>query len=428
MPPGEGPAYKEKTMRKNVLRCLLITALIGVCGMDSLFPESISERIQLNGFLSQGFVYSTHNDFIPQSSKNGSFEFNEAALAITTDVSKKLRLGFQLLARDLGRIGNHQIELDWGFAEYQFSNAFSLRIGKIKTPFGFFNEFRDTDALFPMVIMPQSIYDESMRSVFRAYNGSAFCGNLNLGDAGSINYHLFLGGVNHETDAPYMIQIFTAVNVGLAPYGMSISPIVMDTQAFVGGRLIWKTPLPGLRLGGSFVHMKNQFNSELNIPGFDPMKVYGHMNIDKGFFLSGEFNLGNFTLTSEYMELPVVISLDLMGSGQEDTLSDETMQGFYVLGSYLFGDKVTLYAYYDRFYADKGDYEGISSIRLGNPPYFAWQKDFAVGVRVDINFNWTFKVEWHSIDGLSKSYVFNDDLFNTKQKWNIFATKLSYNF
>ncbi len=419
-------AYKEKNMKRYFLHCLFFTTFFIVCGTVSLFPESISERIQLNGFLSQGFVYSTHNDFIPQSSKNGSFEMNEAALAITADVSKKLRLGFQLLARDLGRIGNHQIQLDWGFAEYRFANAFSLRIGKIKTPFGFFNEFRDTDALFPMVVLPQSIYDESMRAVFIAYNGSAFCGNLNLGNAGSLNYHLFLGGVNHPLDAPYMIQIYTAVNVGLAPYGMSISPIIMDTQEFVGGRLIWKTPLPGLRLGGSFVHMKTKFNSMLTIPGLDPMKVYGHMKIDKGFFLSGEFNLGNFTLTSEYMELPVALSLDL--TGQEETLSDEIMQGFYVMGSYLFGDKITLYSYYDRFYADKGDYEGLSSIRLGNPPYFAWQKDFTVGVRIDINFNWTLKVEWHTVNGLSKSYVFNDDLLNTKQKWNIFATKLSYNF
>jgi hypothetical protein len=89
---------------------------------------------------------------------------------------------------------------------------------------------------------------------------------------------------------------------------------------------------------------------------------------------------------------------------------------------------VTLYTYYDRFYANKGDSKGISSTRLGNPAYFAWQKDFTFGVRIDINFNWTVKVEWHTVKGLSKSYVFNDDLQNTKEKWNIFATKLSYNF
>lgn len=413
-------------MKKYFFRSLLLTALFIGCGMVSLFSESISDRIQLNGFLSQGYIYSTHNDFIPQSSKNGSFEFNEAALSVTADVSKKLSLRFQLLARDLGRIGNHQLQLDWGYAEYKFANAFAPRIGKIKTPFGFYNEFRDTDALFPMAVLPQSIYDESMRSVFIAYNGLGLCGNLNFDGGGTLNYHLFLGGVNHPGDSPYMIQIYTAINVGLAPFGMSISPIIMDTQTFMGGRAIWKTPLKGLRLGFSFVHMKTEYNSMLNIPGMDLMKVYGHMRIKDGFFLSGEWAIGNFTLTSEYMELPVELSLDL--TGQEETLSDETMQGFYIMGTYLIGDRVTLYSYYDRFYADKGDYEGMSSIRLGNPAYFAWQKDFVFGVRVDVSFNWTIKAEWHTINGLSKSYVFNDDLLHTKQKWNMFATKFSYNF
>ncbi|HLP58585.1 MAG TPA: hypothetical protein VK186_07145, partial [Candidatus Deferrimicrobium sp.] len=73
-------------MKKYFFRCLLFTALFIGCGMTSIFPESISDRIQLNGFLSQGYVYTTKNDFIPQSSKNGSFEFNEAALSITADV------------------------------------------------------------------------------------------------------------------------------------------------------------------------------------------------------------------------------------------------------------------------------------------------------------------------------------------------------
>ncbi|MCU0288916.1 MAG: hypothetical protein MUF15_21290, partial [Acidobacteria bacterium] len=214
-------------------------------------------------------------------------------------------------------------------------------------------------------------------------------------------------------------------------YGMGITPIIMDTQKFLGGRIIWKTPINGLRLGGSFVHMKTEFNSILSMSGMDLYKVYGHMKIKNGFFLSGEWAIGNFTVTSEYMELPVKLSLDMSGqkeSEMEEVLSDEVMQGFYVMGSYLFGDKVTLYTYYDRFYADKGDYEGISSIKLGNPNYFAWQKDIVFGVRVDVNFNWTVKAEWHIINGLSKSYVFNDDLQNTQQKWNMFAAKLAYNF
>jgi len=412
-------------MKRFFLYGIIFTLSIFYTCTGIAFSESISDRIQLNGFLSQGYVYSTHNDFIPQSSKYGSYEMNEFAMTVSADVSKKLRLGFQLLSRDFGRIGNHQIILDWGFADYKFSNSFGLRLGKIKTPFGFYNEVRDTDALFPMVVLPQSIYDESMRSVFVAYNGLGAIGNLNIG-LGSLSYHLFMGGVNHPSDSPYVSQVHTAVNIGVMEKGWSVAPITMDTQLFYGGRAIWKTPLPGLRLGGSFVHLRTKFTTMLSVPQQEDQQAFGYMKIDRGFFLSGEWAIGNFTLSSEYMELPVEISL--MHSGKENVYSDETMQGWYVLGTWLFGDKVTLYSYYDRFYAQKGDKKGLSSIRLGMPAYFAWQKDITGGVRIDINFNWTVKFEFHSIDGLSKSYVFNDDIFGTKRRWQIIAAKLSYNF
>lgn len=404
----------------------MLLLLSFLCSLN-VYPQNLFERIHINGFLSQGYIYSTQNDFIPQSSEKGSFEFSEYALTISSDVSKKLRLGFQILARDFGRIGNHQIKLDWGFADYKVSNAFGIRIGKIKTPLGFYNEVRGTDALFPMIILPQSIYDESMRTVFVNYNGIGLLGNLNIG-AGSLNYHLFTGGVNHDADAPYLQQVRTAVNqLGFSGTPMSISPLEMDTQMFYGGRIIWKTPFNGLRIGGSMCYMKDKFNAIFNNPYPTLEKVYGHMKIKSCFILSAEWTIGNLSVSSEYMELPNTISIAMPGE-DEVTVSDETMQAIYVMGSYIFGDKLTVYTYYDRFYADKGDKTGISSISLGYPGYFAWQKDVTMGMRLDINFNWTVKAEWHIIDGLSKSYVFIDDTTRTKQKWNMVAAKLSFNF
>ncbi len=386
--------------------------------------ENISEKIQLNGFLSQGYVLSRHNDFIPQSSKYGSFEFNEFGLTVTADASKKLRLGFQLLARDFGPIGNHKIMLDWGFADYRASNALGVRIGKIKTPVGLYNEIRDTDTLYPMVVLPQSIYDETMRPVFIAYNGAGLHGNMDIG-SGSLNYDVFAGGVNHPEEAPYLKQIQTAINTGIAPMGMQISPVAMDTQSFFGGRLTWKTPVKGLRLGGNFLNLRAKFNSILTMPGGAQTPIYGRMVIKKCFFLSAEWNIGNFTLSSEYMELPVYLYLDFPGNSL--LLSDETMQGYYVMGSYVIGDKWTLYGIYDYFVADKGDNEGMSAVKLGYPAFVGWQEDIVCGVRFDVNFNWTIKLEYHFIDGLAKSYVFSD-LSDIKRNWNLLTAKLSFNF
>jgi len=414
-------------MKKNALclcfRVFLLLAL--VWGFRCIYGERISERIQLNGFISQGYIYSTHNDFIPQSNEYGSFEFSEMGLTFSVDVSEKLRLGFQLLARDFGRIGNHQVVLDWGFADYRFSKAFGIRVGKIKSPLGFYNEVRDTDPLFPMVVLPQSIYDEAYRPVFIAYNGIGFYGKLNIG-IGSLNYHLFAGGVNHPQDAPYLTQIQNLVNRALAPTEMSISPLHMDTQAFLGLRVIWNTPISGLRLGGSFDYLKGKYDSILTIPMVDPVTIFGSLKIKKFFVLSGEWTIGNFTITGEYMEFPPILYLDILG--QNMLLTDETQLGWYIMGSYVFGDKLILYAYYDRYLDVKGDPDGNNAVLSGFENFFGWQNDMVVGARFDINFNWTIKAEWHFIDGVAKSAVFFTDRTSAEQKWNMLALKLSYNF
>ena len=414
-------------MKKHALRMCFCVFLLLVLVWDSrcIYGERISERIQLNGFISQGYIYSTHNDFIPQASEYGSFEFNEAGLTFSVDVSEKLRLGFQLLARDFGPIGNYRIFLDWGFADYRFAKAFGIRVGKIKAPLGFYNEVRDTDPLFPMVILPQSIYDEAFRPVFIAYNGIGFYGKLNIG-AGDLNYHLFSGSVDHPSDAPYLMQIRNAVNRGIAQTGMSISPLEMDTQLFYGGRLIWNTPISGLRLGGSYAFLKAKYHGSLSIPMSSPVEVFGSMKLKKFFLLSGEWAIGNFTLTTEYMELPPLIHLDLFG--QNILLTEETEQGWYIMGSYVFADRLTLYAFYDRFLSDKDDPEGNNTALLGLENFFGWQKDMVIGARYDINFNWTVKVEYHFIDGVAKSAVFFPSVLNATQKWNMLALKMSYNF
>ncbi|MCP5054610.1 MAG: hypothetical protein GY940_46010 [bacterium] len=411
-------------MKKNVLCYSLF--LILCCGSlsVSVMAEKVSERIQLNGFLSQGFVYTTENIFLPESGTNGSYEMNEFALTVSVDVTEKLRFGLQFLARDFGPIGNHKIELDWGFADYRFANEFGIRVGKIKTPIGFYNEIRDTDALYPVVILPQSIYDETLRPVFIAHNGLDIYGHLNFG-AGGLDYHFFTGGMNHSSESPYLSDIQNSINVGIAEMGLSISPLEMDTRAFYGGRLIWKTPIRGLQLGGSLVNLKTRFNSQLTIPFVGVAPVSGSLDVKNAFLLSGRWAIGDFTVSAEYMELPALITLAL--TGQELEVSDNTLQGWYVMASYIFGDKLTLYSYYDQYYADKGDKEGLFSIRLGNPGYFSWQKDFVFGVRYDVNFNWTIKAEWHRVDGLGKSVRFNNPL-ESEQKWNMIAARLSFNF
>jgi len=174
------------------------------------------------------------------------------------------------------------------------------------------------------------------------------------------------------------------------------------------------------------VYLKTRFHGSLSNPFSAPITVFGSMKVSEFFFLSGEWTLGNFTLSTEYMELPPLLKLELFN--EEILLTDEIQQSWYVMGSYVFADKLTLYGYYDRFLSDKGDSEGNSAVRLGLPNFFGWQKDIAFGARYDISFNWTVKAEYHIIDGVAKSAVFFPAYHEAKQKWNMLALKMSYNF
>jgi hypothetical protein len=416
-------------MKKKGPVLLIFLFLISCC----IWAENISDKIRLNGFLSQGFIYTTDNTFIPNSEKNGSFEISELGLAFSVDITDKLHFGVQFLARDMGPVGNYDVKLDWGFADYSFADAFGLRFGRIKTPIGLYNETRDIDALRAMALLPQGVYDELMRPVFVAYNGIALYGLLDMGGVGSLDYHLFYGTLQHPNDAPYILQIKDAINLVINKMGLNLSDMTMESELFYGGRVIWNTPLKGLRLAGTYIYHNAKIQSNLNnimpwadIHPFLTLPATGHMELTNCFFLSGELAVGDLTLTGEYMELLPYITMNMFG--EETVMGDETMQGWYVMLSYMLGDQWTFTALYDVFYEKKGDTKGDNAVFEGNPRIVGWQKDLAFGIRLDVNFNWTIKMEWHFMDGLAKSFAYSDLTGEPKQYWNMFITKVSFNF
>src|SRR5690349_660960 len=75
--------------------------------------------LEIHGFASQGFLFSSHqNNYLAKSSR-GSFEYTEVGLNFTKPLSDRLRLGLQIFANDLGPTGNYAITADWFFLDYK---------------------------------------------------------------------------------------------------------------------------------------------------------------------------------------------------------------------------------------------------------------------------------------------------------------------
>jgi hypothetical protein len=124
-----------------------------------------SEQLHFSGFISQGYLLSTENNYPIANSTNGSAEFNEVALNIYSLPSDKLRLGMQLLGRDLGDDGNNSIYIDWAYGDYHWRDYLGIRFGKIKMPNGMYNTTRDLDMLRTNIWMPH-VCLQNLRDTF----------------------------------------------------------------------------------------------------------------------------------------------------------------------------------------------------------------------------------------------------------------------
>jgi len=64
-------------------------------------PLLADDSVEIHGFLSQGFLDSTDNNYILESN-GGSYDFRDLGITITKVVSDKTRVGIQLVNRKMG--------------------------------------------------------------------------------------------------------------------------------------------------------------------------------------------------------------------------------------------------------------------------------------------------------------------------------------
>src|SRR5258708_10065992 len=147
---------RGRSMTKLLLLAAVLFALPAAAA-ELRLSESLP-LLQLHGFISQGFLLATANDYLARSSR-GSFEFSEAGLNFTMPVSDRFTLGLQLFARKLGPIGDYKATFDWYYLDYHFRDWLGGHAGRVKLPFGLYNYINgitsaSTHSLFPQTMHP----------------------------------------------------------------------------------------------------------------------------------------------------------------------------------------------------------------------------------------------------------------------------------
>jgi hypothetical protein len=381
-------------------------------------PDFLS-HLQIHGFISEGGFYSTANNYIGDSA-TGSLEFFEAGLNVSTEITDRLRAGIQLFSRDEGTFRDFPAQIDWAFLDYRWKRWLGLRAGVVKMPFGLYNELVDIDAARTSILLPQAVYPLSDRSVLFATTGVMLYGLHELeAPGGSLEYQAWLGTLNVPADA-------------LELNGATLNSA--NTKYVAGGQLFWRTPLDGLRVGGTLLRAPIDFNltfssaqiAELIALGLVPPTYTGAITIGYHPFdiglASAEYTYGDWVFAAEYERTFV---------REESTLTsllpvtDANAEAYYAMVTRRFDRYLEAGAYYSVQTPDVNDRSGSNKKEFAEP-FLAWQRDAAATLRFDVNDHWLWKLEGHFIDGAADLDAVANP--HPERYWGMFLVRTTVTF
>lgn len=384
-------------------RFLLVAAVLASASAQAVQlgdPDSLLS-IEVHGFASQGLIYTTHqNNYLATHSNRSSFEFSEIGLNFTKQLLENLRFGFQLFSRDLGPIGNYAIKADWYYVDYHFADWLGARAGRIKLPFGLYNDTSDIDSARVPVLLPTSVYQPVERDALLALTGFELYGRADLGKGGALDYRGYVGTIFLDATGPSSPSPNRLVDYNV-PY-------------VAGARLLWETPIEGLTVGMTFQSVRLNATFEVIANPAVRFRVDLPINIVMG---SLEYVRGDLLLAIEYSRWFATTYFD---PALIPPFSNVNERG-YVMLSYRVKPWFTPGIYYSLYYPNTA----VRKTRADE------QHDIAATLRFDINQYFLIKAEGHFFMGtanLNPALNDNRPLTALAPFWGAFFLKATAHF
>ncbi|HEX3695124.1 MAG TPA: hypothetical protein VH374_07015 [Polyangia bacterium] len=356
--------------------------------------DARARDIQFHGFVSQGFLKTTANDYLIDSSR-GSSEFSEAGVNATAQLTDKLRVGLQMFAYELGTIGHFTAKADWFYLDYRVRDWVGVRAGRLKIPYGLYNDVSDIDAARVPALLPSSVYPFTNREYLLAQTGGELYGYVSLGRGGALDYRAYGGAV--PLDVP------PQTGAGIPVTGLGVPYIA-------GFRLLWETPLDGLRIGASGVYLRVEVTGMLP-PPTTTLNVKDNEYAGLG---SIEYAAHDLLLAAEYGQTRVESHYDPPLAPDATVVSE----GGYVLSAYRATTWLQPALYYSLVYPNR-------NIRGGRENM---QHDLSGTLRFDINEFWIVKLEAHYMRGTASVAGTLQARAAMPENWGLFVLKTTAYF
>ncbi len=373
--------------------------------------ELLDGEMQLHGFIMQGLVNTSDNNFFGQSHNRISSDFREFGVNASWRLKPELQLSAELLSHRAGGTDDGRLRLDYGLIDWTVHTSESgrsgVRLGRLKAAYGLYNTTRDVPFTRPSIILPQSIYFERTRNLTVSADG----GEIYLeryGDGALLSASFALGRPQADTSAAKIAL------VGLAANGHLESDPTPDFH------LLYETDGGKYRLGFTAARLKLHYH-----PGPGDNLQAGTFEL-RPLVFSAQYNDENWSLTGEYARRNTVIN----NFGPAFYNGHAAGESYYLQGTYRITPRWEALLRYDVFYADRNDRHGQTfSAATRWPGYLRFAKDWTTGIRYDVTSSFMLRAEIHRINGTGFLPVQdNPNPFAMQQRWNLYLLLASYRF
>lgn len=370
--------WHERARRAAVqgMMAAVAAASLPVVAHDA--PGSGEWRSQVHGFAAQGAAYSWGNDFIGQST-DGSFAYYEWGLNAAAELGP-VTIAAQGILRRVGQSDRAGPRLDFGFVDLHPIETptvqAGVRYGRVKNPYGLFNDTRDVIFARPSILLPNSVYFDmsgggTRNFLFSSDGGQAY-GGWTVGD------HYLTLNVTHALDRDLDDEEVRSL-FGSSP--------TTDVSVTIDDLVFWR--IMDEWAGGTW---RAAFSALAAKVDFDSAFLTGAVDYDS-YVLSLEHRAERFSVIAEF----ALNRFESPGQGRQ------TGDGFYVQGDYRIGQEWTVMARYDAQYSDRDDRDGrdYAAANPGSSRYSRYTHDYVLGASWRPTVRWGVWVEQHFVRGSS---------------------------
>ena len=390
---------------KRFVTAAAILVSMAICGEDAATAQNMEDlKLQVHGYATQGFLYTTQNNWDSTHSSDGSAAWTEAVVNLTVQPRPKLTIGVQTRYFLLGNFGN-RITVDWAQGDYKVNDRFGFRFGKVKTPNGLLNDVQDIDPAFLWSLLPQSMYPLSSRDSILAHYGAVAYGILRINSRiGKLGYQFYAGERVLAADDGFFVPIIES--------GADFPNGLRGPTS--GGTLRWYAPVDGLMLGVAWDREDTTGPIVLPGPGFSGNNIKSPFKIP---FFFGKYEHRRYMLAGEYSRVAAdhKAVFTVGPSGVHDSYIDRRQ--WYAMASYKVTDKLSAGAYYSSIFDLKA--------ALGPARY---QKDWTLSARYDFNQFVYAKAEQHFMDGTQSGYTMATNPGGLQPNTRLTILKVGFSF